>query len=47
MQKKCAKPNEVNRMERIITEYRQPGRDGDQIFYRVIVLTHISMNYLE
>jgi len=36
MQKKYAKPKEVNRMERrtkIITEYRQPGgdKDGDNI----------------
>ena len=37
--KKYAKPKEVNRMERIITEYREPGGDGDgdKICYRVIL----------
>jgi len=29
MQKKYAKPKKVNRMERIITEYRQSGGDRD------------------
>ena len=29
MQKKYAKLKEVNRMQRIITEYREPGVDGN------------------